>query len=98
VIDYPPLESLIFFFRQGCDSCEEAAPELDKYARSHPRMMVVKVNADGPHPYAYGIAQVNATPLYLFRRGHEGYTHAGALKATQIQKWIDAIDASEERQ
>lgn len=95
MINAQPLTSLIFIFRSGCEACEAAVPELDKFARTNPRMMVVKVNADGPHPFAYGIAHVRATPLYLFRKGRDGYTHAGVLKAKQIEKWIDAIEAGE---
>ncbi len=95
MIDVPPMESLIFFFRNGCAACEDAMPELDSYARTHPRMMVLKVNADGPHRFAYGIAEVRATPLYLLRVGRDGYTHSGFLTAKQIQKWIaDVTEAA----
>lgn len=91
-IEVAPLESLIFVYQAGCSACEAAMPELDKFAAENPRLMIVKIKADGPHVLSLtGIKRLQATPTYVFRRGYDGVTHIGALKAKEIEKWMRAV-------
>lgn len=96
MIEVPPRESLLFIYREGCEACEAARPELEKFEHDNPSLMVLQISADGPYVRLTGARRVDATPLYVFRRGEQGFAHEGLMKAKEISKWITAIADREE--
>lgn len=93
---FEPLSDLVFVYMPGCEACEAAMPELDKFASSNPNTMIVRVRADGPMVDRLVGKRVKATPTYVYRRGREGFTHEGMMTAKAIHQWIDAIIKREE--
>lgn len=91
-VEYEPLASLLFLYRAGCGACDAAVPELDKFMHSNPRLMVTKLDADGPHVERMtGLRRVEATPVYVFRVGGDGIMKVGAMKAKEIEKWLTRV-------
>lgn len=86
---------LYFVFGQGCVACEEASPELDAFVRENPAFMVVRLDANGPHPAALGLT-IKATPTYVYRVGYQGFMREGGMTATEIGAWLNAIESGEE--
>lgn len=97
-IDTDPFESLIFIFANGCGACEAAMPELDKFMAANPRLMVTKIEANGPFVERLtGIRRVEATPMYVYRRGNEGVVKVGAMKVKDLDRWLRRIHDGSER-
>lgn len=91
-IEYDPFESIIFLYRHGCSACDAAMPELDKFMMANPRIMVVKLDADGPFVERMtGMRKVEATPVYVYRRGNGGVSLVGAMKNKDIERWLKRI-------
>lgn len=85
---------VIYFFRMdGCQACEAAAPELDKFMAKHPDLTVVRLDANGPFPERLGI-KLKATPTYVFKLGAEGRMKAGMMKAAEIERWLKSMGVS----
>lgn len=80
-------EVLYFLKQDDCEACAAAKPELDKFAVKHPGMMILVLDANGPHPDRLGL-KIKATPTYFFRRGDEGITREGTMKEKEIERWI----------
>jgi len=97
MIQIEPFSDLVFVYAVGCDACEEAQPELDKFAAAYPRMMIVKIQAGGPFvDRLLGRIKIKATPTYVFRLGGEGFSHEGMMTSKELATWIDTIMAREE--
>jgi len=71
----------------GCAACAAAAPEIEKFMQKHPELMVLILDADGPLIGKLGV-KIKATPTYIFRMGDSGVTRSGAMKCSEIEKWI----------
>jgi len=80
-------ETLFFIRMDGCEACEAAMPEVDKFTSKHPRTMVLTIDANGPIPDQLGV-NVRATPTWVFRRGQDAVVKVGFMKVTEIEKWI----------
>jgi hypothetical protein len=91
MIEIEPFSDLIFVFSPGCDASEAAAPELDKFARENPRMMILRIQADGPYVDRLIGKRVRATPTYVFRRGGRGIVHEGMMKSKDLTRWLGVI-------
>jgi hypothetical protein len=87
-MNFRPFADLVFAYMPGCEACEAAEPEVDKFSNANPGMMVLKVRADGPIAIKLLGKPVKVTPTYVLRRGGEGTVHEGALKAKDIERWI----------
>jgi thioredoxin-like negative regulator of GroEL len=98
LIHHEPLSDLIFVYMPGCEACEEAEPELETFVKAHPRMMVLRVRADGPFPAQLGLKKIKATPTYVYRRGRDATMFEGGLTAKQIEKWIGEINSPSEEE
>jgi hypothetical protein len=83
-------EILYFLFEDGCEACAAARPELQKFISKHPTSIVLEIRASGPWPAAFGM-KVKVTPTYVFRHGAEMTKTEGAMRATDIEKWIRKI-------
>jgi thiol-disulfide isomerase/thioredoxin len=87
-------EVLYYFHQAGCEACAAAAPELARFESKHPSLTVIKLDANGPYPGSLGI-KLKATPTYALRHGEGIYTIEGALKATDLDRWIKKIGKGE---
>lgn len=95
-IQIKPFSDLIFVYAIGCDACEAAEPELEKFMSAHRDFMVLRVRSDGPYPARLGL-RIKATPTYLLRHGGNGFMHVGAMTSKDIESWIESVsDGSEE--
>ncbi len=86
---------LYFVYGQGCGACEEASPHLDAFVRENPTLMVVRLDAHGPHPERLGL-KIRATPTYVYRVGFQGYAREGGMTAEEIGNWLNAVEGGEE--
>ncbi len=80
-------EVLYIFRAVGCPACEAAIPEVYRFMESHPAATVLILDAGGPYPAQLGI-KIKATPTYVFRRGDQGESFTGVMKASEIERWI----------
>lgn len=96
-IDVEPFMDLVYVWMPGCDACEAAMPELDAFARENPRIMIVKIQADGPFVSMLRLPKIQATPTYVLRRSGRAFVHVGAMTAAQLAKWITAAVNQQER-
>jgi len=87
----PDREVLYVFKAEGCEACAMALPEVDRYIAKHPAATVLVLDAAGPYPKLFGIS-IRATPLYVFRRGNEFAKREGAMKASDIEKWLKQLE------
>jgi thiol-disulfide isomerase/thioredoxin len=81
---------LYFIYGQGCGACEEAAPHLDAFVKKHKTLMVVRLDAGGPHPGRLGL-RIKATPSYVFRIGEQGVLREGAMTEGELGDWVKAL-------
>jgi len=84
-------EVLYVFTAGNCPACAEALPELEKFVEKHPSLQVLRLDAGGPFPQRIGV-KIKATPTYVFRRGEGMASIAGALKASELEKWLRQLD------
>lgn len=83
--------TLYFVYGRGCGACEEAEPELAAFIRANPTLMVVRLDAHGPHPAGLGL-KIKATPTYVFRVGSEGIMREGGMTAAEIGEWLNNVE------
>lgn len=81
---------VLLFVQQGCPACAQAAPEFEKFKQRNPFQMALTLDADGPYAERFVKKQIRETPLYMLKLGDEGITHAGVMKAEQVEKWVNA--------
>lgn len=89
----PPLNAarLYWFHQVGCGHCALAEPEVAKFQRKHPKVMVIKVNlarreeVDGWAPAG--------TPAYLLKINEKQvFTHIGGLRFAELEEaYQDAV-------
>lgn len=84
-------EVLYFASARGCPACEAAAPELDRFMRKHPELIVLTIDAEGPFPERLGLT-IKATPTYALAVGGQvvGAVH-GAMRVADIEKWLRRV-------
>lgn len=82
---------VLLFTQTGCPACAQALPEFERYKTRNPLMMALEFDADGPYAEQFVKKPIRATPLYLLKFGEEGVTHEGAMKAEQVEKWVNAV-------
>jgi thiol-disulfide isomerase/thioredoxin len=83
-------QTLYFFYSRGCGACEVADPLVDAFAKRHPSIIVLKLDASGGFPARLGL-EIKATPTYMFRVGQDGRVKTGAMKVAEIEKWVKSI-------
>ncbi len=79
---------LQYIYMQGCGACTAAKPELAKFKKAHPEIEVTML--DTLNDKWNDTWEVQATPTYVltFDQPHQRTRYEGALKASDIEKFI----------
>lgn len=87
-----PSARLYFFYQPGCPACTSAEPQLARFSRANPHLMVLRKNALKSVPVA-GF-DPKGTPAYLLMvDGEPVWRHEGILLSDQLQKmWGQALE------
>lgn len=85
-------EILYFFRMDGCAACSLAEPELARFMAKNPTMTVLTFSAAGPYPEQLGV-KIRATPTYALRLGDRMFKTEGALKLSDLERWIKKVRA-----
>ncbi len=79
---------LYFFFMQGCGACEEAKPELDKFAKAHPDIHIARVDLSKVN-WRSPVWQPSVTPTYGWLvPGQRLRVREGLHRADDLGKWV----------
>ena len=86
---------VLLFTQEGCTACAAALPEFERFKARNPMQLALQLDADGPYAaHFFGAKPIKATPLYVLKRGEEGVTHIGTMKAEQLEKWLKAASGA----
>lgn len=79
---------LVDFYATWCGPCQMLGPVLEKLAKSHPDLEIIKVDTDkfGILAQEYGIMSIPT--LKLFRNGKVIKTSIGLLDENQLEDFI----------
>ena len=84
------LPVVVDFWAEWCGPCKMMAPEFAALAARRSDVRFVKLDTEANQPLAARHAIRSIPTLALFRGGREVARTMGAMRAAQLQQWLDA--------